>query len=325
MTAATTCCPAMDTQWTQRVVERQHADVFCCVACGHVHRVEKYAICKRFPSPDRCVNCGGDRPEDRPGRCPGCGRTQAEDREAHNKLAALHPSRAYLPAARALHRAGREVLALKLATAEVVWGDAPVDGMLLRLEILEAMELMDVALDEAYSWMERPGAPIALFGIIAQLEAGSGNLQGAITVLERGLKLAPERSDWWCDLAEISVHLDDRPLALRTIGKVLADPSVQERALQVIADVGERYYADQQYAEALSACSLANHLQETSFGIAWLRARIAASQNDHAYLLRWVETALKLNPDHAEARSMHDAYAKRPTGLAGWFAWGGKK
>ena len=39
-----TCCPMMDTQWTQRVVEGQYADIYFCANCGHVHRTEKYAV-----------------------------------------------------------------------------------------------------------------------------------------------------------------------------------------------------------------------------------------------------------------------------------------
>ena len=317
------CCASMDTQWTQEVVDRQQADVYRCVSCGHVHRVEKYFTPLRFPKEGRCGNCGGDqKPNGSEWQCSVCGKTATEDRQYHEKLASLHPSRRFYTASEALHQAGREILALKLATAEVIWGDDPVAGMMLRLGILEAIGKVDQALDEAYEWIELPGAPVDIFGILAQLEAVSGNMAGAITAFERGLKLAPDRADWWTDLAEIAVHTDDRPFALRSAGNGLVHAVVpnRERCITVIAEIGERYYANQQYPEALSACSLANQYQEQYFEVAWLRARIAASQNDTAYLIKWLETAVKLNPEHKDALEMLEPYRKK----AGWFGWNRK-
>jgi tetratricopeptide (TPR) repeat protein len=311
----------MDTQWTQRVVDRQFADVYCCVSCGHVHRIERYSVPMRFPAEGRCANCGADQQLDgREPKCTACGKTAKEDRDYHDKLASLHPSKSYLKAAEALHASGRNVLALKLATAEVMWGEDPVAGMFQRLQILESMDQIDHALDESYEWSERPGAPVEVFGVIAQLEAGAGNLTGSMTALERGLKQAPERGDWWCDLAEIGVHNDDRPFALRAAAKAMADKRVRERCLNVIVEIGERYYASEMYAEALSACSLAQDQQEAYFPLAWLRARIAASQNDQAYLVKWLEVATTLDPEHAEANAMLEPYRKKGS----WFGWGKK-
>ncbi len=323
MAQSAPCCPAMDTQWTQRVVDRQMADVYCCVSCGHVHRVEKYFTPLRFPREGRCGNCGGDQQLDgRELTCGTCGKSAREEREYHEKLAAIHPSRRFYAASEALHAAGRQILALKLATAEVMWGEDPVAGMLLRLQILEDIEKVDQALDEAYEWSEKSGAPVDIFGVIAQLEAVSGNLTGAITAFERGLKLQPDRADWWVDMSEIGAHLDDRPFALRTANKGLpfADQAQRDRCMVVIAEIGERYYANQQYAEALSACSIAGVYQEQYFDVAWLRARIAASQNDQNYLVKWLEQAVKLNPEHEAAVEMLEPYRKK----AGWFGWNRK-
>ena len=145
----TQCCAVMDLQWTPRVVDDQYADVFFCASCGHVHRTEKYLVNLRFPYHDRCVNCGGDLrlPEGQDPynvdpqevRCSVCGTSVAEDRELHDRLAALHPEHDYMLASEALVESGRYVLALKLATAQVRWGDDPVQGEVQRLAILEAM------------------------------------------------------------------------------------------------------------------------------------------------------------------------------------------
>jgi tetratricopeptide (TPR) repeat protein len=321
----TNCCPVMDLQWTQRVIDNQWADVYFCASCGHVHRAEKYALPMRFPLQNRCVNCSGDLrliqpeagPDPRNIACTTCGLTAVECHETHQRYAQLHPHGDFLAASEALSDLRRYVLALKLATAETRWGPNPVMGEIQRLAVLDAMGQSDRALDEAYEWSDNEGTPVDVFGVIATLEAGAGNLRGAVTALERGLNQAPERHDWWCDYAEIMVHLDDRPGAVRAAAHAVKDPENESRAVQVMAEVGERFYANGQMAEALGACSLAGDRQERYVAITWLRARIAAVNQDTEYLMKWLEETLKLDPNHAEAREMLEPYKKK----TGWFRW----
>jgi tetratricopeptide (TPR) repeat protein len=322
MSQTATCCPTMDTVWTQQMVDNHHlADVFACTSCGHVHRTEKYMVPLRFPRPGRCANCSGDQvPAGGVYRCNQCGKTAQEDKEYADKLAAIHPSRQYVPAAEALGSSGRNALALKLATAEVMFGEDPVSGMFLRINLLGAMGLVDKALDEALEWSDLNGAPVELHGLIAQLQAEVGNVQGAMHALERGLKADPEHWEWYCDLAEILLETDDRGNALRMAAKALKNADTRKRALAVVLDVGERFYAAGMYAEALSACSAANDLQESTFALAWLRARIASSQGDTTYMVKWLETAVALDPSHPEANQMLEPYKKK----GGWFSWGRK-
>lgn len=316
------CCPVADLQWTQRVVDNQYADVYFCAACGHVHRTEKYAIPLRFPYQGRCINCGGDQRETAQGlTCTQCGKTALEDKELHDRLARLHPSGDYLTAARALSEHGRHVLALKLSTAEIQWGRDPVQGMLQRIATLEALDEYDKALDEAYEWAEQGHAPDEVWSTIAALEASIGNLKGAITALERGLNKNPEAWSMWLDYGEIMVHTDERPGALRAASHALKAPDREHeaRCIAIITEVGERYYAAGQYAEALGACSLARDLQEKYVELAWLRARIAATNQDLDYLVKWLEVTVGLDPDHEEARAMLEPYKRE---RRGWFGWG---
>lgn len=326
--ADTECCPTMDLQWTQRVVDNQYADVWFCASCGHVHRTEKYLVSMRFPYQDRCVNCGGDlvvagetppyqAPDPEQVRCTECGLSAAEDRELHERLVSIHPEHSYLGASMALVESGRYVLALKLATAETRWGHDPVDGEVQRLAVLEAMSEYDRALDEGYEWAENAGCPVLVWGVIAELEAGSGNIGGALTALEKGINLEPENTEWWIDYAELNLHLDDRPQAVRAAAKAVHDPNSERRAVLVLAEVGERYYASSMYAEALSACSCAAERQERHVELAWLRARISAVNQDTDYLVKWLEHTLLLEPSHEEAKEMLQPYKKR----RGWFPW----
>lgn len=312
----------MDLQWTQRIVERQYADIYFCASCGHVHRTEKYTIPLRFPYQGRCINCGGDQQESARGvQCTQCGKSALEDKALHDRLAQLHPSGSYLTAAQTLAQLGRHVLALKLATAEIHWGASPIQGMILRLQTLEALNEYDKALDEAHEWAEQPGAPTEVWPIIATLEASIGNLVGSVKALERGLNENPGNYEMWADYAELMVHLDERPGALRAVSHGIKAPEteIRDRCVSVLCEVGERYYAGGQYAEALGACSLARELQEEYVELAWLRARIAATQQDTDYLVKWLEAVVKLNPEHAEAKAMLEPYKREKRG---WFGWG---
>ncbi len=316
------CCPAMDLQWSQRQAgPDQYEDVYYCASCGHVHRAEQYMLPLRFPFNNRCVTCGGDQEMLAQGeiRCTKCGMTGDEDLEIHRKYAALHPDGHFLKAARALRESGRYCLALKLATAGVKWGEDAAEAMFLRNEVLEALNLYDQALDEAYEWVEQQNGPIAVWGTIANLEAATGNLQGAMTALERGLKLDPEgHPEWWADYADIKLHIEDRQGAVQAAGHAVKSPLTRDRAVVVLVECGERYYAGGQFAQALGACSVAGKHQEEYESIAWLRARIAAANNDTKYLVHWLEVTLQINPQHEEAEEMLAPY-KKPKG---WFNWG---
>lgn len=323
----TQCCPTMDLQWTQRVVDNQYADVYFCASCGHVHSTEKYAVSLRFPYQDRCVNCGGDlavtdptqaQPDPTEIRCTACGLTAADDYELHTRLASLHPEGDFLLASHALVESGRYVLALKLATAETRWGRDAVQGEVQRLNVLETMNEYDRALDEAYEWAENEGCPSLVWGVVAQLEAGAGNLRGAMAALEKGLKLEPENSEWWIEYADLNIHQDDRPNALRAATHALHDVRLEKRAIAVLAEVSERFYAAGQYAEALGACSLAGaERQERYSELSWLRARIAAVNNDTSYMVKWLEITTELAPENVEAQQMLAPYKKKK----GWFPW----
>ena len=67
----------------------------------------------------------------------------------------------------------------------------------------------------------------------------------------------------------------------------------------------------------LVACSLAQDKQEMYDGLAWLRARIAAVNQDTQYMVKWLEQTVALNPHHAEALEMLAPYQQK----RGWFRW----
>lgn len=319
------CCPTPDLQWTPRRIEKQWADVQFCASCGHVHRTEKYAFPKRFPYNDRCINCTGDLHQLEPGggsdprnlACTVCKMSMADAYDLHARFAKLHPEGSFLAAAEALAEVHRYVLALKLTTAEIRFGPDPVLAEIQRLALLDAMGQSDLALDEAYAWADNEGTPSEVHGVIAMLEASAGNFRAAQTALERGLSMEPERTDWWCDYADIMLQQDDRQNAARAAGHAIKDPATEQRAIHIISEIAERYYASGQFAEALGTCSIAGDKQQTHEAITWLRARIAAVNQDTDYLVRWLKLTVALNPSHPEATEMLAPYNKK----RGWFGF----
>lgn len=323
----TRCCARPDIHWESRLIDGHYADVQYCRSCNTEHRTERYAVPMSFPHPGRCTNCSGEVVDvtgyagTSGARCAQCGLSPERDKAVHDELARLHPEHRYLVTAKALQESGRGVLGLKLATAEITWGQDPVAGMVKRLQLLELIGALEEAIEEAYEWAHLDGSPTLVWGIIAQLEASMGNLEGAVKALERGLAIEPDNAAWWTDYAELMNHRDDREQALRAAAKGLKGHE-KSRCIDVIADVAERYYANEQYAEAGSACSIAGAMQEEKVELAWLRARIAAANNSEVgYMVRWLKATVALDPDHEDARRMLEPYLEKPKGgsLFDWF------
>ena len=256
------CCENPQLQWESRRIVDRFADVLACANCRRTHKGEDWAISLPLPMPEQCVNCGGDMRVDtsrsrhglpeRVSACASCGLSGKATRKLHRKLARLHPSGEYLQAAEAASDGGRTVLAFKLATAHLAYVEDHPRARILRIRGLEALGLVDGALAEAWQWFDE-GAPSDVLGIIAGLEAARGNLEGTVEALERGLQIDPQNIDMWTDYAEIQAHLDDREGALVSAGYGLGDPDLKQRCLEVVATIGERFYAEDRLEAALGA------------------------------------------------------------------------
>lgn len=322
------CCPTRTLQWTHSKVGDRFADIWVCTSCNHIHKMESWLAPIRFPGFDGCVNCGGrmiaaaGKPSASGKKSPAsamhcdhCGLSPEKSRDLHDQLAALHPEKSFLQGALAAVEHGRHVLGLKLATAAFRWSDEdPVLSRTIRLQCLEAIGQLDAALDEAYEWSK--DAPPVVWGVIADLEGAAGSVEGALKALAYGLKVDGSNVGMWMDYAELLAHADERGLALQAATHGLIASEFRHRALQVIADVGERYYQEGNYFDAVEAVQHAAEHQERNVSLAWLQARVAAQQQDSDASLRWLETVLALDASHAEARA---ALEKVKPKKKGWF------
>jgi tetratricopeptide (TPR) repeat protein len=313
----------MDLRWKQTRVGERWADICYCAACKHIHKMESWLVPLRALNPGRCVNCGGDLRREK-GKDPACGRcglTEPECRDLHGRLAQVHPSQDFQAAALAAAERSRHVLALKLASAASRWGRDDDAARRARVNALQALGLTDRALDEAWEWAHR-GAPHDVWSLLAGLEAGVGNVDGALRALEYGLEADPAAKGMWMDYAELLAHVDQRQSAAHAAMNALEDEALRARAMQVIADVALRNYDEKLYVDALSICSALGDFQRLDARITWLRARVAAQQDDRDGAMRWLRLTLDLDPDHAEAQTALDRIEPRAR-KKGWFPWNG--
>jgi tetratricopeptide (TPR) repeat protein len=301
-----TCCASPELGWQSGPAGDGFADQYLCSNCGTVHKSETWHAPLRVTSDSTCVNCGGGLagPSHAGGEatCTTCGFTEMETQQLHDKLAKLHPDGDYLAAAAAASEFGRSLLALKLATAGMMWGEDHEGARALRWQALEGMGQLDRALDEAYGWTHAESTA-TLWRMIADLEGSGGNPEGALQALERALELDHKNLEIWVDYAELLHLTDSRPNAIEAAAYGLADPDLRERSLIILADIANKYYGEGMVKDAMGALSAAGEWQAVYSPLAWVRAQVAATQNNFYPAIEWLEITIQLDPDHEEAKA----------------------
>ena len=331
--ATATCCDAQELVWRSAKVGSRWSDMQLCASCGHIHRMESWLVPIQRPTDDSCINCGGtlrqathlsieilapsERPRPSAPKCTTCGFTPAEDRLHHEKLAELHPEGSLLEAAQAADAAGRFIMSLKLSTAALRWGSSTNRATVLRLQALFEMGLYDEAVEEAWVCSTQPDHETSMWPLIAAIEAERGDLKSALAALERGLEHDQDDLELWLDYAELLAHTDNRPTAANAATQALEEPSLQHRALGVLAEVARRYFDEGLTVDAIRICNLAGPLQSEYAPISWLRAQLAAEQNLRDSAMEWLRTTIRIEPEHPDARQTLEAM--RPIKKSRWF------
>ena len=295
------CCHQQVMIWRTRPAGKRFADQYVCANCDYVHRSEQWFAPLAWSSHQDCLNCGA--PNQHAHECARCHSTPAKTTALHRKLIRLHPDRDPLSGAEMAFEHGRNVLALKLATIALYRNPNQIKAKLIRLKVMERIGFIGPALDQAWNWVDA-GAPHEVWGVIANLEAAQGNLEGALFALERGVQAAPKSKLLWIDYAELLAHKDNRPLAIRAASNAQQSPFARERALNVIGKMANRYYREGLMADAVKALHMAGADQEKNLTIAWLRAQIAEATNQPAECHRWIKVVLSLCPNHPGALAL---------------------
>ena len=298
----------MALQYRSATQDGRASDTLICQGCAHIHETGAWPIPVTPMRANRCVNCGGTVRR----RCDGCGRTVEEDRAAHYTLAALMATRSLSDAARGAWSEGRVALAMKLASGAMAWESSDSHDMTsirtVRIRALQALGLEHPAYEDVLRWIDH-GGPTDAWRLLADMEATSGNIEGVLSALEGALAAEPGNLATWTDLAEMLAHLDRRDQALQAARSGLSDARLRHRCMDVLADIGERYYHEGDIAQAQRSALTAGAHAQTSASLTWLMARVEAQHGNREAAMSWLEHVLEINPDHSQARAALDEIA----------------
>lgn len=324
---ACTRCGSENLGWTTL---RRHGpvDVLQCADCGTRLAIEDWTPPLSPLRPGRCVNCGGKRDND---VCTNCGLSREEDQQVHDELRdMIAPELSMLDAAREASRAGRRVLALKLATAAA---SAPVMkagsnateadiARALRVWLLSAVGENQSALEDARAWVEQSPEPSALaWASLGQQQQHHGFPGAAADSYQKALGKDPHQHAIRARRAQLlfAMHREGQALHEAT---VLFEAGADERsvsiALKVAEDLCDMFAAKSQNDDIVHLLLRVGAYIERSAVLLAHRARVSALQGDAAKARRDLKRARRLEPEHPLYAKVQEII--RPT-RASWWRW----
>jgi len=277
-------------------------DTLQCQTCGITVMEEDWMVPLMPITAGRCINCGERRDFD---SCVNCGLTRDEDTQVHDELRFhVSPSHGLFEAARIASRAGRHLIALKLATAAFATSDAGTNeaARALRIWLLAAIGEPASALEDSKAWVDNTPDPSAVawacYGQQLQAHNFSG---GAADAYHKSLRKMPgqyairaRRAQLLFDLHREGQALDE---TCRVLSSAKADDNATNIALAVaeqLCDLFESQFRDDEINRMLD---LIGENVERSPKILGHRARLAAQEGDTANAKRDLKRARKMNPE----------------------------
>ena len=183
-------CRSAFVSWRTELVGEVLHDRLVCETCGTVCADEDWDLPLEPTGPGFCRNCGGQR---RGALCSRCGLSASEDAQVHQELLGLIGATDLLSGSAKAAEMGRRLLALKLATAAVYDSPSPGVARLLRISLLQDLDLLQAALFECQSWVRGPGAEDAhAWSLFGELQIAAGKRGLGLQSLERALELEPD-------------------------------------------------------------------------------------------------------------------------------------
>lgn len=266
--------------WSTRTTGGPPVDVYGCERCGAVLIEEDWEVPAHPPGPGSCRNCGGARVQ---GVCTACGLSETEDAQVHDELRRLvDPEADLLGAALTAAEAGRRLLALKLASAAQADGQDPARARLMRLDLLQELGLMEVAVQDCRVWVNATGGrdPLSWL-VLAEALVALGRASEALEGLERSLALEPDQPAVRARLAGVLLGLSRYAMAREHALRVLLEPDAppaHAMAREVMGQYLERLMAqDDQAAVQEHLEELDEHVRldaRLSCARAWLDLRL---------------------------------------------------
>ncbi len=292
--------------WTTRLVKGEPRDLQLDET-GQPTGLARWTAPLRPLVPGSCANCCGHR--DREGTCTDCGMTRAEDSRLHRAMARKLGVPPLLAAVEAASDSGRQVMALKLATAAFLHAGDGDEARLLRIRQLSRVRRPDLAVAEAGDWVLQSGAPAAR---IARVLSDEGLSDEALDLLDAALS-ARHSHEVLLERARVYLELDEADIAVEDAAQVVREGAraLLPRALEILEAVVDELLLFDKNDEALAAIDAARPRSHRHPPLAYRVGLAYENKAELALARRWFQQTLRLEKGHADAASRLEALEKR--------------
>ncbi len=297
-----TSCPKCQSAALRWITVRRQVpiDLLQCQTCGVAILEEDWYPPLVPMVPGRCINCGDKRDFD---HCINCGLTREEDSQVHDELReVIAPDQNQLEAARTAVRSGRNVLALKLATAaasqnENNQGDV---ARALRIWLLGRLSDPGLALDDARAWVENVPDPSALAWATYGQQLQAEYPGSAAEAYEKALKKDRSLHQLRARRASLLMVLHREGQAYDEVCRVLEMPlddatcALALSTAEQLADIFEGEKRDDEIDRLIDRAS--SNVEKSAILLAH-RARLYAIAGDASSAKLDLKKARKINPE----------------------------
>lgn len=213
------------------------ADILLCSKCGHKEHIEDWSAPIVPISATSCCNCGSNRHDE---TCEYCGLSAQEDKEVHLELRDLiAPGRDFLSTARHANKMGRRLIALKLSTAAVLFGEPTriEAARALRVWLLSAVGEEKAALKDAKMWVEQSAKPTQLaWGSLGQQCEHQKLFGDAVEAYRNALKVDPQQHLIRGRLAKLLLDQNREGQAINEV-HFICEATTEEKFIQPLLPV----------------------------------------------------------------------------------------
>jgi tetratricopeptide (TPR) repeat protein len=293
-------------------------DRWVCERCGHLAAVEDWDLPLSPPTSTGCWNCGGSV---RGAACLACGLTPEEARLVHRELRDLiDPELSMLEAAALASEAGRQCLALKLATGAMAHTDHREAARLLRLSLLQELGEFTAALADCRHWTQNEGARVSTaWAVMGEFLLASTRTGEAMDAFKKALSLDPDDHATRARLARLLYSQGRYGQARQFAQSVLGEDKGEAGALALGVLVR---YAVHLYRQGDTAAvrellgSLGDEVVDEDSSLLSLRAWLQADRGELDASRATLRAAYELDTENPLVLEL-----KEPLGVRRWTWW----